>query len=301
MINTAAIANLLRPGLRTVFGEGPTYPPQWKEVFTTYESTMAYEQDQEMKFLGLAQIRAEGAPVAFDTMGQRYEFKYWHKDIGLGYQITQNTIDDNQYESQFPRQARALKSSLEQTKEVIGADVLNNAWDPEFLQGDNVTLFSTQHPIDGGVVANTAAIPADLNEASLEQAIITIQQFRDQSGLIRMTKPRKMIVPPQLQFVAEKLLKSAYSPDTGNNAVNPIFTMGVLPDGYRVNQFLTNPDAWFVLTDCQDGLKHFQRKAYESDMYNDFATGNLMVKAIERYSFGCTDFRAIYGSGNLPV
>ena len=299
MINTGEIANLLRPGLKTVFGESPAYPPQYTQIFKTYKSKRNYETDQEMKMLGLAQIRAEGSATALDTMGQRFKTDYVHKTISIGFQITKNALDDDLYEDQFPRQARSLKRSMEQTKEILCISVLNNGFNPAYPLGDGQPLLSTQHPIDTGVVANCPAIPADLNEASLEQAMIAIQQFKDQAGLIQMTHARNLVVPPQLQFVAERLLKSTYSPENANNAVNALVSMSLIPDGYTVNQFLTNPDAWFVLTDADNGLKHFERQAYETDMLTDFLTDNLMAKATERYSSGCSNFRAIYGSGNL--
>lgn len=299
MINTGSIANLLRPGLRSVFGESPAYPPQYSQIFKTHNSQKDFETDIEMKMLGLATVRGEGAPTELDSMGQRFQTNYYHKTISIGFQITKNAIADNLYKAQFPQQARSLKRSMEQTKEILAASVLNNGFETNFPLGDGQPLLSTQHPIDTGVVANCPSVPADLNEASLESAIIAIQQFKDQAGLIQMTKPRKLVVPPQLQFVAEVLLKSQYSPATSNNAINPIVSMSVLPEGYTVNQFLTNAKAWFVLTDADNGMKHFERQPYETDMFTDFLTDNVMAKATERYSFGCSNFRAIYGSKGI--
>mgnify|MGYP000019281340 CR=1 FL=1 len=301
MINTGAIANLLRPGLKEVFGESPSYPTQYTHIYKTYTSQKDYEQDQEMKMLGLAQIRAEGAATAMDTMGQRYKTIYVHKTIAIGFQITENALEDNLYKDQFPLQSRSLKRSMEQTKEILAASLINNGFNPAYPLGDGEPLLSTKHPIDTGVVPNCPAIPADLNEASLEQAMIAIQQFRDQAGLIQMTSARKLLIPPQLQFVAERLLKSAYSPENANNAVNALANMSMIPDGFTINQFLTNPDGWFVLTDADNGFKHFQRKPYDTDTFKDFMTDNLLAKATERYSFGCSNFRAVYGSGNLLI
>lgn len=298
-INTGAIANLLRPGLAAVFGEYPMYPSQWSEIYETYESDKAVEIEVEMKMLGLAQIRAEGSATAMDTMGQRIITNYVHKYVGLGFVITRQAIMDNLYKTRFPMMAKALKDSLAQTKEILGASVLNNGFNAAFPIGDGQALFSTAHPIDTGTFANTPATPADLNEASLEAGIIAIQQFKNQAGLIVMTKPTKLIVPPQNQFVAERLLASAFRTQTANNDINAIYNISAVPMGYRVNQFLTQisgANSWFLLTDAPDGFKHYVRERVETDVYTDFATDNLQAKAIERYSFGVSNPRAAYGS-----
>lgn len=295
-INTGAIANLLRPGLAAVFGEYPMYPSQWSEIFDVYESDKAVEIEVEMKMLGLAQIRSEGAPTAMDNMGQRIVTNYVHKYIGLGFVITRQAIMDNLYKTRFPMMAKALRDSLAQTKEVLGASILNNGFNAAFPIGDGQSLFSTAHPIDGGTVANTPAVAADLNEASLEAAIIAIQQFRNQAGLIVQTKPEKLIVPTQNQFVAERLLASAFRTNTANNDISAIYNVSAVPQGYRVNQFLTGAHNWFLLTDAPDGFKHYVREKAETDVYTDFSTDNLQAKAIERYSFGVSNFRAAYGS-----
>lgn len=295
-INTTAIANLLRPGLAAVFGDYPLYPSQWSDIFETYESDKAVEIEVEMKLLGLAQIRPEGSPTAVDTMGQRIITNYVHRYVALSFNITRQAIMDNLYKTKFPLMVRALKKSMAQTKEILGASVLNNAFLAAFPIGDGQALCSTSHPIDGGTVANTPAVNADLNEASLESAIITIQQFKDQAGLIVQTKPQKLVVPPQGQFVAERLLASAFRTNTANNDISAIYNVSAIPQGYRVNQYLTLPNAWYVLTDAPDGFKHYVREAIETDVYTDFSTDNLMAKAVERYSFGVSNFRAVYGS-----
>jgi len=295
-INTTAIANLLRPGLAAVFGDYPSYPSQWSEIFETYDSDKAVEIEVEMKMLGLAQIRAEGSPTASDSMGQRFTTSYVHKYVALSFSITRQAIKDNLYKTKFPLMVRALKKSMAQTKEILGASVLNNGFSAAFPIGDGQPLFSTMHPIDTGVVPNTPAVAADLNEASLESAIITIQQFKDQAGLIVMTKPEKLVVPPQGQFVSERLLASAFRTSTNINDVSAIYNVSAVPQGYRVNQFLTTPNAWFLLTDAMDGFKHYIRESIETDVYADFSTDNLLAKAVERYSFGVSNFRAAYGS-----
>lgn len=295
-INTSAIAALLRPGLSAVFGDYPSYPSQWSEIFEIYESDKATEIEVEMKMLGLAQIRAEGSPTAQDSMGQRILTNYTHKYIGLSFSITRQSIMDNLYKSKFPLMVKALKKSLAQTKEILGANVLNNGFNSQYPIGDGQPLFSTSHPIDGGVVANTPSVAADLNEASLESAIIAIQQFKDQAGLIIQTKPEKLIVPTTVQFVAERLLGSSFRTNTANNDISATYNLTSVPKGYRVNQYLSQNNYWFLLTDAPDSFKHFVREGIETDVYSEFATDNLLAKAVERYSFGVSNFRGAYGS-----
>lgn len=295
-INTTAIANLLRPGLAAVFGDYPMYPSQWSEIFEVYESDKDLEIEVEMKLLGLAQLRAEGSPTATDTMGQRIITNYFHKYVALSFSITRQALKDNLYKTRFPLMVKALKKSMAQTKEILGASVLNNGSSTSYPVGDGKPLFSTTHPIDGGVYANTPGVQADLNEASLESAIVTIQQFKDQAGLIVMTKPKKMIVPPTGQFVAERLLASAFRTNTANNDVSAVYNMSSVPEGFRVNQFLTLNNSWYLLTDAPDGFKHYIREPVETDIYTDFSTDNLLCKAVERYSFGVSNPRAAYGS-----
>ena len=295
-INTAAIQSLLKPGLAAVFGNYAQYPSQWSEIFEVYESDKAVEQEVEMKFLGLPGIRAEGAPTAQDTMSQAITTSYQHKYVGLMFQITRQAIMDNLYKTKFPMMVMSLKKSMAQAKEILGASILNNGFNAAFPIGDGQPLYSTAHPIVGNTVANTPAVQADLNEASLEAGIIAIQQFRDQAGLIVMTKPKKMIVPPQGQFVAERLLGSAFRTNTANNDISAIYNVSSVPEGFRTNQFLTIPNSWFLITDAPDGFKHYVRERIETDVYTDFSTDNLMAKAIERYSFGVSNFRCTYGS-----
>lgn len=299
-INTGAIANLLRPGLKSVFGDYAQYPSQWSDIFEVHTSDKATEYEVEMKMMGLAQIRPEGSPTAVDTMGQRIVTQYTHRYVGLSFNITRQALMDNLYKTRFPLMVRALKKSMAQTKEILGASVLNNGFNANFPIGDGQPVFSVNHPIDGAVVANTPAVQADLNEASLESATVTIQQFKDQAGLICMTKPHKLVVPPQLQFVAERILGSSFRTNTNNNDISALYSMTTIPQGFRINQFLTNPSAWFLLTDADDGFKHYVREKIEVDVYADFSTDNLMAKALERYSFGISNFRAAYGSSGAP-
>jgi hypothetical protein len=298
MINTGQIASLLRPGLKAVFGQYPTYPEQWTEIFKTYQSDKYQEIEVEMKYLGAADIKPEGQPIATDSMGQRIVTNYIHKRVGLSFTITKEAVEDNLYQNQFPQQAISLRNSLRITKNILGANILNNAFNAAYPIGDGQAVCSANHPIDGGVFSNTLAGSAsvDFSEAGVEQAIILIQKFPMQSGILSQTMAKKMILPRELQFSASRLLNSAFRVDVANNDINALYHNDYIPDGYRINQFLTSPTAWFVLTDAEDGLKHFQRTPVETDTYVDYPTDNVMAKATERYSFGISNPRAIFGS-----
>ena len=295
-INTSSIQQLLRPGLAEVFGDYPMYPAEYTEIFTTQTSDKAVEIEVEMKLLGLASIKGEGAPTQFQDMGQRVISTYYHRYTSVGFIITRQAMKDNLYESQFPLQAQSLRNSMLQSKEVNGASVLNNGFSASFPGGDGQPLFSTAHPIDSGTFANTPSVQVDLNEASLQDAIVTISQFRDQAGLITMTKPTKLVVPPQLQFTADRILHSQFRTGTANNDINAIYNIGAVPQGYRVNHFLTDTNGWFLMTDAPNGLKHYVREALETDVFTDFTSDNLLAKAIERYSFGWSNPRGAFGS-----
>lgn len=299
-VNTADIQNLLRPGLKSVFGSYPMYPAQFREIFTETKSDKAVEIDVEMRYLGLAQIRQEGASTAMDTMGQRVVTNYQHRFLALGFTISRQCMLDNQYKADFPKFAKSLRDSLQQTKEVLGASVLNNGFSVNFPGGDGRPLFDVNHPIDTGVYSNTLAVPADLNEASLEQGIIAVQQFRNQAGLICMVQPKKLIVGPQNQFVAQRLLGSSYRTNTANNDISAIYNMQSIPDGFKVNQYITQfnnvSNVWFMVTDANDGFKYMVRDPIETDVYCEFSTDSLQCKAVERYSFGFSNARCAFGS-----
>ena len=296
-INTSAIANLLRPGLADVFGDYPMYPSQWTEIFDRHTSIMQQEIEVETRLLGMAEIRAEGASTAFDNaMGQRWITTYLHKYVSLGFIVTRQAMKDNLYKNKFDMQARALKRSMLQTKEILGAAVLNNGFSTSYPGGDGVPLYSTSHPIDGATYHNTFTTQADLNETALNDANVIIQQFKDQAGLIVMTKPKKLIVPPQLAWTADRLLGSKYRTDTANNDINPIASTQMIPEGYRVNQFLTDTNGWFIKTDADSGFKYYEREKVEIDMFTEFDNDNLKVKALERYSFGWSNPRISFGS-----
>ena len=296
-VNTAAIKSLLRPGLNSVFGDYPMYPGQWSEIFARNKSDKQAEIDVETRFLGLASLKTEGASLAYDNgMGERYTTTYLNQTIGLGFIITMEAMQDNLYKADFPKQAQSLRRSLEQTKEIRGAAVLNNGFSSSFPVADGQALFSTAHPIDNGTVANTFTVQADLNEASLEQAIIGTQGFRDVAGLRVMVKPDKLIVPRNLQFTAERLLKSQLRTSTANNDVNAIYNTSAVPGGYVVNQFLTSTSAWFLKTNADNGFNYFERMPVKTDMLTDFDTKSIKVSAVERYSFGVSNWRAAWGS-----
>lgn len=295
-INTTAIQSLLRPGLAAVFGDYPQYPAQWSDIYEKHTSDKAVEIEVEVKLLGLASIKAEGASISFDTMGQRYTTNYVHRYAAIGFIITRQALKDNLYQSRFPMQAKALKNSLAQTKETLGAAVLNNGWDTNYPIGDGQPVFSTAHPIDGSTVSNTFTVQADLNETSLQDAVVAVQRFRDAANLRVMTKPTKLIVPAELQWTAERLLKSQYRTDTANNDVSAIYSLSSVPQGHRVNMFLSDTNAWFLMTDAPNGFKYYEREAIETDVQIDFDTQNLKAMAIERYSFGVSNFRGCFAS-----
>jgi len=298
-VNLSQIRDLLLPGLRGVEGKYEMISSQYDKIFTKHESKMALERTAEMRYLGLAQLKTEGGQTAFDSnAGERFVWNQEHTEIALGYAITRKAIDDNLYKTQFMPSNLGLVESFQQTKEIYGANILNTATTYNAsVGGDGVALCSTSHPIDGGTVANTPTTQVDLNEATLLNAMIAIRtNFKDQAGLKVFARGRKLIVPPALEPVAIRLVKTELRPGTADNDVNAILTTaGGLPEGYMVNDFLTSTYAWFLLTNI-DGLSYMERVKFESDMQVDFVTDNLLVKGYERYSFGYYNYRSIYGS-----
>ena len=298
-VNLSAIKDLLLPGLRGVEGKYEMIPSQYDKIFTKHDSKMALERTAEMRYLGLAQLKTEGGQTAFDNgAGERFIYNQEHTEIGLGYAITRKAIDDNLYKTQFAPSNLGLMESFAQTKEIYGANVLNTATTYNAsVGGDGVALCSTAHPIDGGTVANTPSIQADLNEATLLNGMISVRtNFKDQAGLKVFARARKLVVPPQLEPVAIRLTKTELRPGTADNDVNAIMmSSGGLPESYMTNDFLTSAYAWFLLTNI-DGLSYMERVKFETDMQVDFVTDNLLVKGYERYSFGYYNWRSIYGS-----
>jgi len=298
-VNLGVIKDLLLPGLRGVEGKYEQIDRQYDKIFTKHDSKLAVERTAEVRYLGYAQIKDEGGQTRFDNnAGERFVYNQEHVEIALGYAITRKAVDDNLYKTQFHPSNLGLIESFNQTKEIYGAAVLNNAttYNPS-VGGDGVALCSTSHPIDGGTVANTPSTQVDLNESTLLNAMIGIRtNFRDQAGLKIYARGRKLIVPPQLEPVAVRLTKTELRPGTADNDVNAIHsTAGGLSEGYLVNDYLTSPYAWFLLTNI-DGLSYMERMPFETDMQVDFTTDNLLVKGYERYSFGYYNWRSIYGS-----
>ena len=298
-VNLSAIKDLLLPGLRGVEGKYEQIPSQYDKIFTKHDSKMALERTAEMRYLGLAQLKTEGGQTSFDNgAGERYIYNQEHTEIALGYAITRKAIDDNLYKTQFHPSNLGLIESFQQTKEIYGANILNTATTYNAsIGGDGKALCATDHPIDGGTVANKPAVQVELNESTLLNAMIAIRtNFKDQAGLKVFARGRKLIVPPQLEPVAIRLTKTELRPGTADNDVNAIMmTAGGLPEGYMVNDFLTSASAWFLLTNI-DGLSYMERVKFETDMQVDFVTDNLLVKGYERYSFGYYNWRSIFGS-----
>ena len=298
-VNLSAIKDLLLPGLRGVEGKYEQIPSQYDKIFTKHDSKMALERTAEMRFLGLAQLKTEGAQTSFDNnAGERYVYNQEHTEIALGYAITRKAIDDNLYKTQFMPSNLGLIESFQQTKEIYGANVLNTATTYNAsVGGDGKALCATDHPIDGSTVANRPTVDVDLNESSLLNAMIAIRtNFKDQAGLKVFARGRRLVVPPALEPTAIRLTKTELRPGTADNDVNAIMmTAGGLPEGYMVNDFLTSAKAWFLLTNI-DGLSYMERVKFETDMQVDFVTDNLLVKGYERYSFGYYNWRSIYGS-----
>ena len=298
-VNLSAIKDLLLPGLRGVEGKYEQIPSQYDKIFTKHDSKMALERTAEMRFLGLAQLKTEGGQTAFDNgAGERYIYNQEHTEIALGYAITRKAIDDNLYKTQFMPSNLGLIESFQQTKEIYGANVLNTATTYNAsIGGDGVALIATNHPIDGGTVANRPAVDVDLNESTLLNGMISIRtNFKDQAGLKVFARGRRLVVPPALEPTAIRLTKTELRPGTADNDVNAIMmTAGGLPEGYMVNDYLTSARAWFLLTNI-DGLSYMERVKFETDMQVDFVTDNLLVKGYERYSFGYYNWRSIFGS-----
>lgn len=300
-ISRAQLAKELEPGLNSLFGMSyDSYSREYEQIFAVEDSQRAFEEEVLVTGFGGAPVKTEGQGVQFDNASESYTARYTHDTIALAFSLTEEAVEDNLYDSLGKRYVKALARSMANTKEVKGADVLNNAFSSSFAGGDGKALIATDHPLaGGGSAANRATTMADLNETSLEDALIDISTFTDDRGLTISVQATKLVVPPQLVFVADRILESTLRVGTADNDINAIRNTGVLPGGYTVNHYLTDPDAFFLLTtvtEMGEGLKMFQRTAMETSMEPDFSTGNLRYKARERYSFGFSDWRGIYGS-----
>lgn len=296
-INRAQLRKQLEPGLNAVFGMAyRQYPEEWREAFMVENSDRAYEEDQLMTGFGAAAVKAEGAGVQFDNASEMWTARYDMVNIALAFSITEEAQDDNLYGNIGKKLSRALARSMQYTKEVRGANILNNGFDSNFTGGDGKELFATDHPLaSGGTFANELATPADLSETSLEDICIGISGFVDDRGLPIMARAKKLIVPKELHFEAQRILYSDLRPGTADNDINAVKRSGSIPD-YCVNHYLTDTDAFFVTTDVPDGLKHFVRKSIRTSTEGEFNTGNILYKSSERYAFGWTDPRGAYAS-----
>ena len=297
-ITRSQLLKELEPGLNALFGmEYDRYDNEHAEIFDTESSDRAFEEEVMLSGFGQAPVKGEGAAIVYDTAGEAFTARYTHETIALAFAITEEAVEDNLYDKLSSRYTRALARSMSNTKQVKGASVLNNAFSSSYLGGDGVSLVNSAHPTTGGGNwSNTLATAADLNETSLEQALIDIAAFIDERGLKIALRGMKLILPPALQFTAERILKSEQRVSTSDNDINAIKSGGYMPQGFAINHFLTDPDAWFVKTDAPNGMKHFVRAPLKTAMEGDFETGNARYKARERYSFGWSDPRAMYGS-----
>jgi hypothetical protein len=297
-INRAQLVKELEPGLNALFGlEYDRYENEHTEIFDTENSDRAFEEEVMLSGFGQAPVKGEGSSVTYDTAQETFTARYSHETVALAFALTEEAIEDNLYDSLSSRYTKALARSMATTKQVKAANVLNNGFSTSFPGGDGKPLMTTDHPtLSGGDQSNEPATAADLNETSLENAMIDISQFVDERGIKVNVQARKLIIPPQLQFVAERVLKTPGRVGTSDNDINAMKQMGMLPDGYTVNHYLTDTDAFFIKTDAPNGLKHFVRSPMSTGMEGDFETGNVRYKARERYSFGFSDWRGIYGS-----
>jgi hypothetical protein len=294
-MNRAQFAKMLEPGLNTLFGlEYDSYPPEYSAVFSANSSQKAYEEDVLLEGFGAAPVKNEGASVSYDSASQQWTARYQHETVALAFSITEEAEEDGLYGSIAARYAKALARSMASTKEIKAANVLNNA--TSTTGGDGVSLLNTAHPTRSGSQSNTLATAADLSETSLEQILIQIADMKDDRGLRIAAQGQMLVIPTAYSFVAERLLESQLRTGTADNDINAIRSGGYLPKGYHVMRRLTDSDSFFVATDVPDGLKHFQRSALKKGMEGDFETGNVRYKVRERYSFGFTDWRGIFGT-----
>lgn len=296
-VNTGDIAKLLWPGLNAIWGDYKDYAGEYKDLFDTQTSSKNYEEDQLLPGLGLAPVKAEGAAVAYDSLSQGFTSRYTHIAYALGFILTREALDDNQYKGKALNAMRKLARSFKQTKETVAANVYNRAHTAGYTFGDGVILCATTHPTLAGNQSNRLTTAADLSEASLEDLVIQIGQAVDERGLKVKLMPKSLHIPVQLQFEAARILKSTLQNDSANNAINALRAMGMFPEGAKVNHYFDDADAFFIRTDAEQGMIHFERVAPEFAQDNDFDTSNLKYKGYERNSFGNTDFRGVYSNG----
>jgi phage major head subunit gpT-like protein len=297
-ISRAQLLKELLPGLNALFGlEYAKYGEEHKEIYETETSERSFEEETKLSGFGQAPVKNEGSAIAYDNAQEAWTARYTHETIAMGFSITEEAVEDNLYDSLSSRYTKALARGMAYTKQVKAAAILNNGFSGGPTYGDGQVLFSTAHPlVSGGVNSNTPATPADLNETSLENAVIQIAAWTDERSLLIAAKPRKLIVPPSLMFVATRLLETELRVSTADNDINALKNNGSIPEGYTVNHYLTDTNAWFLCTDVPNGLKHFVRTPLSTGMDGDFDTGNVRYKSRERYSFGVSDPLGVFGS-----
>jgi phage major head subunit gpT-like protein len=297
-ISRAQLLKELLPGLNALFGlEYAKYGEEHKEIYETETSERSFEEETKLSGFGQAPVKNEGSAIAYDNAQEAWTARYTHETIAMGFSITEEAVEDNLYDSLSSRYTKALARGMAYTKQVKAAAILNNGFSGGPTYGDGQVLFSTSHPlVSGGVNSNTPSTAADLNETSLENAVIQIAAWTDERSLLIAAKPRKLIVPPSLMFVATRLLETELRVSTADNDINALKNNGSIPEGYTVNHYLTDTNAWFLCTDVPNGLKHFVRTPMSTGMDGDFDTGNVRYKARERYSFGVSDPLGVFGS-----
>jgi hypothetical protein len=297
-ISRAQLLKELLPGLNALFGlEYARYGEEHKEIYETEKSERSFEEETKLSGFSAAPVKNEGSAIQYDNAQEAFTARYNHETIALGFSITEEAVEDNLYDSLSARYTKALARAMSYTKQVKAASVLNNGFSSSYLGGDGVALFSTAHPlVSGGTNSNRPSTNADLNETSLENAVIQIAAWTDERGLLIAAKPRKLIIPPALMFIATRLLETNLRVGTTDNDINALKNNGAIPEGYTVNHFLTDTNGWFLTTDVPNGLKHFERTPLSNSMDGDFDTGNVRYKSRERYSFGWSDPLGVFGS-----
>lgn len=297
-ISRAQLLKELLPGLNALFGlEYSSYKEEHKEIYETETSERSFEEETKLSGFSAAPVKNEGSAISYDNGQEAWTARYSHETIALGFSLTEESIEDALYDSLSARYTKALARAMAYTKQVKAAAVLNNGFTAGYTGGDGVTLFSTAHPlVSGGTNSNTPSTAADLNETSLEAAVIQIAAWTDERGLLIAAKPKKLVVPPALQFVATRLLETELRVGVNDNDINAIKNNGAIPGGYTINHFLTDSNFWALTTDVPNGLKHFVRTPLKTDFDGDFDTGNMRYKARERYSFGWSDCLGVFGS-----
>ncbi len=300
MINRSDIRKQLEEGLNAVFGlEYDSWPEEWRDIFTVYNSNKAYEEDVQMVGLGAAAVKAEGEHITYDEGYEGYTARYHNKTIALAFAITEEAIEDGLYGDTGSKMSASLAESFQYTKEVEGANVLNNGFDTNYAGGDGVPLFSTAHPLaGGGTLSNKLATPAEVAESSLEELAIQIGDWTDDRGIPKKFAIQRIIIPNELQFVLTRILGSEHQPDTEGNNINALKKLGTYK-AFSVNHYLTDPEQWYVITNAKHGLKHFKRVGMKRGMEGDFNTGNLRFKGRERYAFGWSNWRGAAASGDV--